>query len=316
MFVATEAAAGKQYHQVFRHRPDTVYHAPVPASLADIGAISLYKYDIAGVCPRAAVTAAWPCDVPNDSARGNSEKMRPSEAFSVSFERLGGGDSPNNHVTENERHFEWAWWFLGDFKNYAASAENSDENVLNAGMNYLASLCFAYDVQKYTYLFNEVPLRDMYFETGFDNQVDAPGAVCDGDALIAGGYSKFYSAVHDRAGAHKAAIEQLDKHITFGGGHWRQRAHGVPYGVHPFMDDLCGCRWQVCGQGNHSGVAAEAVAFTRELCSRAFTTQLTSRRYMYRPPALNPHFSKADFEETFRTSHLAALELGVGAPAG
>ena len=82
------------------------------------------------------------------------------------------------------------------------------------------------------------------------------------------------------------------------------------------MDDLCGCRWQVCGQGNHSGVAAEAVAFTRELCSRAFTTQLTSRRYTYRPPALNPHFSKADFEETFRTSHLAALELGVGAPAG
>lgn len=311
MFAATEAAAGKQYKQVFRHRPDTFYHAPVHASLADVGSVSLYKYDIAGVCPRAAVTAEWPCDVPNDSGRGDP-KLRPTEAFSVSFERMGGGDTPYNHVTENERHFEWAWWFTNDLKAYATDGGTSDDHLLNAGMNFLASLCFSYDVQRVGYLFNEVPLRDEYAETGWDNKVDAPGPTCHGEALVAQGYTRFYTGVHDRAGAYTAALTDFEKLVGFGGGHWRQRANDVPFGTIPFLETLCGCRWQVCGLGNHSGVPAEAAAFTRELCSRSFTTPLTSRRYMYRPPALNPHFGKADFEETFRVSHLARIEEGVG----
>jgi hypothetical protein len=150
---------------------------------------------------------------------------------------------------------------------------------------------------------------DTYAATGQDNEVDAPGPTCEGDKLIADGYTKLYTAVHDRA-AYDALLASMATPAAFGGGHWRQRAPDVPYGVNPFLDTLCGCRWQVCGLGNHSGVPLEAAAFTREMCARAFTTPLTSRRYMYRPPALNPHFSKADFEETFRVSHLAAIELG------
>ena len=281
-----------------------------------VGPASLAKYDISGVCPRSAVTQAWPCDVPNDSRR-NNPAIQPTELFSVSFERLGGGDSPDNHVSENERHFEWAWWFLGDFKQYALDAANPDDKVLNAGMNYLASLCFAADVQMRSFLFNDVPLKNTYAATGRDSLVDQAAPECRGEQLVASKYTAFFTGVHDRAGAHSEAVESLMKDIGFGGGHWRQRQNNAPYGHHDFLDTLCGCRWQVCGQGSHAGVPADAVAFTRELCSRTFTTPLTSRRYAYRPPALNPHFGKDDFEETYRTSHLAELELGIaGGPHG
>jgi hypothetical protein len=295
MLESAEKLAGKKYTHVFRHRPDVLYHSPVPARFAQAEVV-LYKYDISGVCPRAMASEAWPCAIPNGNGRGDP-KMQPTELFVVSFERM--GDEKTSHVSENERQFEWAWWFHGSLRKYAEQQANATL-LANAGMNYAASLCFAYDVRRYNWLFEEMKPLDTFYQTGTDWASSAPPAACDGEALEKSGFTGLLHGSGGVAGTLIAALDAFEKDVGFGAGHWRQHDASPPYGDIGFLNTMCGCRWRVCGQGVTDGVPPGALRFTQELCSRAFTTQLTSRRYMYRPPSLYPQFGALDFEESFK----------------
>jgi hypothetical protein len=245
--------------------------APVPAAVLLENA-TVYLYDIVGLCPRDAVTAQFPCDVPN------SADMRSDPFFQVSFERM------NEPLTVLERHLEWTWWYKNSMKVYIEKHTPFDpQRARTLLLDYFASICFKYDYIVHHHLFYDVPKADF---------VPSATQKCSLDELASSPWVQLVRAVNDTV----SIISLLDK-LDVGGvvGHYVQNSH-PPRGYHAQFDNLCSCRWQVCGSRGGSVAAPDVVDMLLQMCARHFTVPFESRQYFYHAPALKPNFGDGTFE--------------------
>jgi hypothetical protein len=289
MLLAAEAAHGRQYTHVLRSRPDVLWLRPVPASLAST-AVVMYQYDIAGMCPRAAVTPDWPCDVPNsahDATVGPhnvAADPHTDAVFQLSFERV------NEPITQLERHFEWMAWFrdgLAERLKRADPAPPPPHVLRSILVNYYASMCFKYDFHLHNYIYYSVQSGDDF--------VPEYAPTCMASELAASRWMAALQAVGE-----PAKLADVLKSIEFGPivGHYVQHDFSAPRGPNVHFDTLCGCRWSVCGAKQTAGLAEEVVTLTRALCKHHFATPFNARQYYYHPPALHPQFDERDFVNT------------------
>ena len=154
---AAEAASRQNYTHVFRLRTDMLFLRPVPAAIAYTN-ITLLQYDIVGLCPRSAVSAAWPCDVPNSAhdtwvPGGFEADPDTGRTFQVSFERV------NAPVTQMERHFEWMAWFRDGLAEHANTKQPEERTLRNILMNWYSSMCWKYDWHLHNYIYYQARAR-------------------------------------------------------------------------------------------------------------------------------------------------------------
>jgi hypothetical protein len=214
MLIAAEAATGRRYTHVLRQRTDLRWLVPVPATVL-LENVTVYLYDIVGLCPRDAVTAQFPCDVPN------SAEMHADLFFQVSFERM------NEPLTALERHLEWTWWYKSSMKAYIEKRTSIDaEHIRTLLLNYYTSICFKYDHIVHDHLFYDVPKVDF---------VPTVTQKCSLDELAGSQWVQLVRAVNDTA----LIVSLLDK-LDVGGvvGHYVQNSH-PPRGYHAPFDNLC-----------------------------------------------------------------------------
>jgi hypothetical protein len=278
---AAEVASGHNYTHVFRLRTDMLFLRPVPSAIATTN-VTLFQYDIVGLCPRAAVSAAWPCDVPNsahDTRMPGGFQADPDtgRTFQVSFERV------NAPITQMERHFEWMAWFRDGLAEHAQKKEPAEVTLRNILMNFYASMCWKYDWHLHNYIYYQVTTNKDF--------VPEYAPTCPADKLASSPWMAALAVV-----GKPAEFAEALKRLDFGPivGHYVQHAD-APRGPNPQFDSLCGCRWAVCGQKATAGLPEHVVAFTQGLCRRHFTTPLNARQYYYHPPALHPQFDERDF---------------------
>jgi len=259
-----------------------------------------------GMCPRATVTADWPCDVPNGSGEtnvhGHPADPATFETFQISFERM------SRKTTDLERRFEWAWWFVGGLKGFLPKPEVAQAAKVNAGMTFISSLCFSYDAHLLDWLPTHV-------SAGVNFHPDFAAPTCDASAVEA---SPFYH-MHTALATGGSPVEALNRIHDFMGkyvGHFHQNDPNTPDGPHPWLDVACGCRHRVCGLRNTTGLPAGVVAYAQEVCGRTFTVPITDRRYSYHAPALHPQFKEEDFTAFVQLPALAAPQRALEVTAG
>ena len=271
MLTAAEAATGRKYTHILRQRTDLRWLAPVPPAVLQENK-TVFLYDIVGLCPRHAVTPEFPCDVPN------SAEMRADPFFQVSFERM------NEPLTALERHLEWTWWYKNGLKGYIERRSPFDpQRARVLLLDFFVSICFKYDHIVHDHLFYDVPKRDF-----------APTVTqtCSLEELTGSQWVQLIRAVNDTT----SVVSLLDK-LDVGGviGHFFQGSH-PPRGFHAQFNNLCACRWRVCGSPDTSPAAQDVKDMLQQMCLRHFLVPFESRQYYYHAPALNPGFDESTFE--------------------
>ncbi|KAH8085484.1 hypothetical protein JL720_7469 [Aureococcus anophagefferens] len=135
--LAAEAAAGRQYAWVAKHRR-TSAGPPLPAALARTQSV-VHCYNLAGVCPRASVGEGWPCDVPNARTRPLSTARRGARlapVFQVAMARsLPAQDRAERHLYKG----------LDLARDLARAAEPFSDAFAECALDFLAWTCRAYD---------------------------------------------------------------------------------------------------------------------------------------------------------------------------
>lgn len=272
MLTAAEAATGRTYSHILRQRTDLLWLAPVPPAVLQENT-TIYLFDIVGLCPRHVVTPQFPCDVPN------SADARADPYFQVSFERM------NEPLTALERHFEWTWWYKNSMKAYIEKRSPFDPHRARALLlNFFASICFKYDSIVHNHLFYDVPKLDF---------VPTVRQQCSLDELAGSQWFQLIRAVNDTA----SVVSLLDK-LDVGpvAAHYFLNMQ-PPRGYHAQFDNMCSCRWHVCGSSGGIGPAPEVEDMLRETCARHFVVPFESRQYFYHPPAIQGVFDDATFEQ-------------------
>ncbi|KAH8048807.1 hypothetical protein JL722_12268 [Aureococcus anophagefferens] len=137
--LAAEAAAGRQYAWVAKHRPDLRWTAPLPAALARTQSV-VHCYNLAGVCPRASVGEGWPCDVPNAAnatfVNGVAAVPVCAPVFQVAMARsLPAQDRAERHLYKG----------LDLARDLARAAEPFSDAFAECSLDFLAWTCRAYD---------------------------------------------------------------------------------------------------------------------------------------------------------------------------
>jgi hypothetical protein len=267
----------------------------VPSAIATTN-VTLFQYDIVGLCPRAAVSAAWPCDVPNsahDTRMPGGFQADPDtgRTFQVSFERV------NAPITQMERHFEWMFYFRkGLVVRLKRAVPPPAHELRSILLNYYASMCFKYDFHLHHYVYYSIHSTDDF--------VPVYVPTCMATELAA---SRWMAALH--AVDEPAKLVDALMALEFGPvlGNTAKHDFGVPRGPSVHFDTLCGCRWSVCGAKQTAGVAEEVVKLTLALCKHHFATPFNARAYYYHPPALHPEFDDRDFISTSFLGDVAFL---------
>jgi len=271
MIKSVEVATGRNYTHVLRQRSDLRWLAPIPAAVLNESK-QVHLYDIVGLCQRSEVSTEYPCDVPN------AADMRADPYFQVSFERM------NEPLTALERHLEWTWWYKESLKKYILKNDPFDPGrAKELALRYFTSICFKYDYIVHEHLFYDVPKHDF---------IPAERQQCSLNDLESSKWMAIFRSVGN-ASALAALLDQLD----VGGvvGHYVQGSHPPP-GYHKHFDNLCSCRWQVCGNSRYGSESANVTAMLVDMCALHFKVPFMSRQYFYHAPALQPNFADSTFD--------------------
>ncbi|EGB03765.1 hypothetical protein AURANDRAFT_67755 [Aureococcus anophagefferens] len=283
--LAAEAAAGRQYAWVAKHRPDLRWTAPLPAALARTRDV-VHCYNLAGVCPRASVGEGWPCDVPNAAnatfVNGVAAVPVCAPVFQVAMARsLPAQDRAERHLYKG----------LDLARDLARAAEPFSDAFAECALDFLAWTCRAYDAYLEAWARDAAP-RDAAGRLLVDAAPATP-AWDDGSAAHA-----LYAAVAARDGAGAAhALARLGdayaaalRYATLGvDGQGPGSAAFGPWSSHddkrpprvPFLDAQCGPRAACRRPGGGPGAA-----YAAELCARSFAPDVLASPFYFRAAPL------------------------------